>query len=240
MQIFEGRGRRGWRTLIPRHSTVAAYAALLLAAGGTAAAATGASFLLGHSNTAKATSGLTNSGKGVALSLKTSSAKYAPLSVSSKALVTNLNANYLDGLPSSAFGTTESANVSVPGTDCTVLVCSATVYGPVSGASVASGTEASVDTLTPLGATLVPRDLSVQVSTAPGAATVVVEVVVNDGSSTPLGCPITGSDTTCSLPVATGGIPAGSRVSIGIVTIVPPGVDLPAENVMTGFILASA
>jgi len=239
MRITQVRKRRGWRALIPRHSTVVAYAALVMATGGTAAAATGAPFLLGHANTEKATSGLANSGKGVALSLKTSSSKYAPLSVNSKAQVTNLNANYLDGLPASAFGSTESANVSLPGIDCALPVCQDAVFGPVSGAAEASGTQASVDTLTS-GTTAFPRDLSVQVTSAPGEATVIVLVSVNDGASTPLGCSITGSSTTCVAPVPSGSIPAGSRISIQIDTIVPDGVDLPAQNLMAGFILASA
>jgi hypothetical protein len=63
MQVLEKRSGRGWRALIPRHSTVAAYAALILAGGGTAAAATGGTFLLGHTNKAAATSRLTNTAR---------------------------------------------------------------------------------------------------------------------------------------------------------------------------------
>jgi hypothetical protein len=241
MQVLKGRKGRGWRVLIPRHSTVAAYAALILATGGTAAAATGATFLLGHSNTAKATSGLTNSGKGPALSLKTSSSKYAPLSVSSKALVTNLNANYLDGLPASSFGGTESANVSLPGVDCPVpSTCPTPLFGPVSGASDGTATVASADTLSP-GATVLPRDLSVQVTSAPGATEVVVVLVVNDnGSGSTFGCAITGSATTCTDAVSSASIPAGSRISLEILEVVPAMGSIQPENVMTGFILAPA
>jgi hypothetical protein len=57
MQITKKRSGRGWRVLIPRHSTVVAYAALILATGGTAVAATGAAFRVGHVNKAAATSG---------------------------------------------------------------------------------------------------------------------------------------------------------------------------------------
>jgi hypothetical protein len=69
--------------------------------GGTAVAATGGTFLLGKSNTASTTTTLTHA-KGTPLSLKAGSGK-APLAVNSKTKVTNLNADTVDGLDSSAF-----------------------------------------------------------------------------------------------------------------------------------------
>jgi hypothetical protein len=84
----------------PNHATVVAYAALVLALSGTAYAATGGNFILGQSNTAGATTKLTNNGSGPALSLKSTS---APLAVSNAKRVTNLNADLLDGFSSGAF-----------------------------------------------------------------------------------------------------------------------------------------
>jgi hypothetical protein len=82
----------------PKHATVIAYAALFIAMGGTAVAATGGSFILGHSNTAGSTSILKNNGTGPALSLKNGQAGFAPISVNgNKHLVPGLNANYLGG-----------------------------------------------------------------------------------------------------------------------------------------------
>jgi hypothetical protein len=72
--------------------------ALLLGTGG-AYAATGGNFLLGKSNSATKTTTLKNT-KGTPLAL---SGKGAPLKVSSKTKVANLNTDLIDGLDSSAF-----------------------------------------------------------------------------------------------------------------------------------------
>ncbi|MDQ1699047.1 MAG: hypothetical protein QOG34_910 [Frankiaceae bacterium] len=85
----------------PSHGTVVAYLALVLAMSGTAYAATGGAFILGHANTAGATSTLTTTAPGPALSLHAPSGKPA-LGVNTKAQITNLNANYLNGLSSTA------------------------------------------------------------------------------------------------------------------------------------------
>src|SRR5947209_11083395 len=85
----------------PSHSTVVAYAALVLAMSGTAVAATGGSFLLGRSNGAGATTSLTNHGKGAALRLTTHTLTTPPLAVGrNHTKVANLNADFLDGLTS--------------------------------------------------------------------------------------------------------------------------------------------
>lgn len=78
-----------------------AIAALVLGSG-SAFAATGGKFILGHSNSAGATSTLTSS-HGPALSLKASG---AALKVSNGSKITNLNADNLDGLDSTSFART--------------------------------------------------------------------------------------------------------------------------------------
>lgn len=88
----------------PRHGTIIAYAALLLAMGGTAVAATGGSFLLGHANSASQPTKLKNTGFGPALQLANGHGGSAPFTVSgNKHLVPGLNANYLGGHPASYF-----------------------------------------------------------------------------------------------------------------------------------------
>jgi len=83
----------------PSHGTVVAYVALVLAMSGTAYAATGGTFILGGANTAGATSTLTTTAPGPALSLRAPSGKPA-LAVNTKAQINNLNANLLNGLSS--------------------------------------------------------------------------------------------------------------------------------------------
>jgi hypothetical protein len=87
----------------PQHSTVVSYCALFVALGGTAYAATGGNFVLGHSNQAGQTSSLTNTGSGPALRLATHRGTTPPLAVSNDAKIARLNADELDGLSSTAF-----------------------------------------------------------------------------------------------------------------------------------------
>jgi hypothetical protein len=68
---------------------------------GTAVAATGGKFILGHSNTETSPSTLSNT-KGTALALK-SKPGTPPLSVNSSTKVSSLNSDRLDGLDGSAF-----------------------------------------------------------------------------------------------------------------------------------------
>lgn len=87
---------------ISRTSSFAMGAVVALVLGsGTAYAATGGKFILGSSNSATKTTTLTNS-RGTALSLKSKSGTPS-LAVSSSTKVTNLNADKLDNLDSSAF-----------------------------------------------------------------------------------------------------------------------------------------
>jgi hypothetical protein len=85
----------------PAHSTVVAYAALVLAMSGTAVAATGGIFLLGRANSAGRTTSLVNHGTGAALRVAAHNLTTAPLSVGRDTTkVHNLNADFLDGLTS--------------------------------------------------------------------------------------------------------------------------------------------
>lgn len=88
---------------LSRHTTVVAYLALFTALGGTAYAATGGNFVLGHANQAGKTSSLTNTGSGPALRLATRNGTTPALAVSNGAKIAHLNADALDGLSSSAF-----------------------------------------------------------------------------------------------------------------------------------------
>ncbi|BEP12796.1 hypothetical protein acdb102_11070 [Acidothermaceae bacterium B102] len=88
-----------------RTSTPATFAAgvvaTLVIGSGTALATTGGAFLLGHSNTVKATTVLTNT-HGIPLALRAKGGRPA-FSVNSKALIPNLDADLLDGQHASAF-----------------------------------------------------------------------------------------------------------------------------------------
>lgn len=87
----------------PSHGTVIAYLALFMAMSGTAVAATGGTFILGRANTASTQTVLSNSGTGPVLALSTRTGQ-APLAVSaSSGKATNLSADKLDGLDSTAF-----------------------------------------------------------------------------------------------------------------------------------------
>lgn len=76
---------------------------VVVGGGGIAVAATGGSFLLGKSNAANHATSLKSTGSGATLSLLASRAGQPPLSVSANSgKATNLNADKLDGLDSSA------------------------------------------------------------------------------------------------------------------------------------------
>jgi hypothetical protein len=85
-------------------------AAIVLTGGGVAAyAANGGSLLIGRSNTGTAATTLTNT-RGTPLSLRAKSSSYAPLAVNSSKVVTNLNADKLDGLHATSFAYAASAH----------------------------------------------------------------------------------------------------------------------------------
>jgi hypothetical protein len=91
------------RSLRPA-ALIAVVVALALGGTGIAGAATGRPFLLGQANSEKATATLTNT-KGTPLSLSAPVNK-APLKVNRKALVTNLNSQFVGGLSSTQLKTT--------------------------------------------------------------------------------------------------------------------------------------
>lgn len=78
-----------------------AYLALFMAMGGTAYAATGGPFILGHTNKAGQASTLQNTGSGTALHLVTNNGAAPPFTVSNGTKVGKLNADKLDGVDSS-------------------------------------------------------------------------------------------------------------------------------------------
>lgn len=81
----------------PSHSTVVAYLALFLATSGATYAATGGTFILGHTNTATTSTVLVNRGTGVALSLQARSGTPA-LAVGNAVKIRRLNADLVDGV----------------------------------------------------------------------------------------------------------------------------------------------
>lgn len=91
------------RRIRPLGFIVGFVAALVLTGGGVAAyAANGGSLLIGRSNTGSAVTTLTNTA-GTPLSLRARSSSYAPFAVNSSKVVTNLNADKLDGKTAADF-----------------------------------------------------------------------------------------------------------------------------------------
>jgi hypothetical protein len=115
---------RGFAMRRPSPSIVISLIALMFAMSGTAYAATGGTFILGKSNTARSVTGLANS-RGTALSLSSAKGK-PPLTVGNSVRVPKLNASYLDNTPASGFisgpGRARSRVVTVTGTQTVELV----------------------------------------------------------------------------------------------------------------------
>ncbi len=85
---------------------IGAVTILVLAANTVALAATGHGFILGKSNSANKETTLSRTTSGSVLSLHSKSSSNAPLTVNGRGKVTNLNADLLDGVGSSALKTT--------------------------------------------------------------------------------------------------------------------------------------
>jgi hypothetical protein len=102
------------RSLSPA-AVIAVTISLVVGGAGFADAATGGTFILGKANTEHSKASLSNS-KGTPLSLS-APANVAPLEVNGKALVANLNANYLGGLSASDLQPTGGDGFTAPGTD---------------------------------------------------------------------------------------------------------------------------
>jgi hypothetical protein len=128
----------------PSPSIVISCLALFVALGGSAYAATGGSFILGHANSESHTATLTNTGPGPALTLKSRPAA-ASLAVSSTKKVAHLNADRLDGLEAVQLQTTAyrfavptsgpftSATVTFPGLPAGRWLASYTIITTNSG-----------------------------------------------------------------------------------------------------------
>jgi hypothetical protein len=90
------------------------------------------------------------------------------------------------------------------------------MYAPVTGIATVTAVEGDVETLSP-NASLTAKDLSVRVTTAPGALSSVTVTLRDDGADTAVTCTVTGLGvTTCNSSAATATIAAGSRVSLKI------------------------
>jgi hypothetical protein len=106
-------------------TVIGAVTILVLAANSAVYAATGGKFILGHTNKASKVSTLKRTHSGVALNLVTKSSSNPPLATNGKGKVTNLNADMVDGLDSSALKTTAyvfTRNVSVATTAVVITV----------------------------------------------------------------------------------------------------------------------
>ena len=93
-------------------TVIGAVTILVLAANSVAYAATGGKFVLGKVNKARTVSTLKRTTNGPALNLVTKPTGTAPFSVNSNGKVTNLNADSLDGLDSSAFAPATKAPIA--------------------------------------------------------------------------------------------------------------------------------
>jgi hypothetical protein len=104
------------RTIRPVGFIAGFVAAIVLTGGGAAAyAANGGSLLIGRSNTGSATTTLTNTG-GTPLKLNAKSQSYAPLAVNSSKVVTNLNADKLDGITEAQLARAAGKTGNITGT----------------------------------------------------------------------------------------------------------------------------
>ncbi|HET8561005.1 MAG TPA: hypothetical protein VFL69_10835 [Marmoricola sp.] len=111
----------------------------LVLGSGTAYAATGGKFILGHANSASKTSTLTNT-RGTALALD-SKAGTPPLKVNRSVKVPNLNADKLDGKSSSAFALVAGKTGTITGSGYVVNDNSGTPMFIAAVATCPSGTK---------------------------------------------------------------------------------------------------
>jgi hypothetical protein len=78
-------------------STIGAATVLVVGLNAISYAATGSTFLLGGTNTAKKVTTIKNTGPGAVLNLQAKSSAYAPFTTNGKGLVGNLNSQFLSG-----------------------------------------------------------------------------------------------------------------------------------------------
>jgi hypothetical protein len=104
-------------------TVIGAVTVLVLAANSAVYAATGGKFILGHKNTASKVSTLKRTTNGAALKLVTKSSANAPMTVTGRGKVGNLNADEIDGLDSTALTTVPyvfTRLITTPTTDFTL------------------------------------------------------------------------------------------------------------------------
>jgi hypothetical protein len=215
--------------------------ALVVALSGTAYAAGGKSLILGHKNTATATTSLKDA-KGTPLALRAPAGK-PPLSVSNSKQIARLNATYLQGKTPASFGAVESARITnVPGEPSCVGTsnCFTRYFGAVSGISAATTTQGNVDSLSP-DEPMVIRNLSAVSTQTPFTDNAFqVSVSIGDGG-VGLTCLISGSETTCQDGKHAVTVPAGSRLSIGVFQDQSPeSMGSPGTDVLVGFTMSPA
>jgi hypothetical protein len=226
----------------PSPAIAVSMAAVVIALSGTAYAAGGKSLILGHKNTATATTSLKDA-KGTPLAL-TAPAGKPPLSVSNSKQISRLNATLLQGKTPAQFGAVESARITnVPGeSGCTEASnCFTPYFGAISGTSSPTTTQGDVDSLSP-DQPMVIRNLSVVATTAPGDDNVLqVGVSVNDSGGAVLTCLIEGSQTGCHDGTHAVTVAAGSRMSITVIHNQAPGSPgFPGTDVLVGFTMSPA
>jgi hypothetical protein len=127
------------------------------------------------------------------------------------------NATDLAGAPSTDYGAVLSGRVNGLGT-------SGQDFGAPSGISTATGSESSVQTMSP-NLPLKVRDLSVQLTAAPGTGN--ARIVTIDINGVGSGCLIAGSATSCTF-AGPASVPANTRLSIvdAVNTGTPAAADL--------------
>ena len=193
----------------PRHGTVVAYLALFVALGGTALA-TSQTFLLGATNRVNAATAVTNvkadgsqnaianplltlknlttTTGATALNLSVASG-HAPFTTNSSTKVTNLNADKLDGLDSTAFQRRVSGacatgtairSISSTGT----VTCQDARTNHIIGASGNLGADFSQQVTTHGGPVLVMFDGSGSRTVSQGAGPIQLDATIDQGTST--------------------------------------------------------
>jgi hypothetical protein len=119
------------------------------------------------------------------------------------------NAGKLDGLDSSAFG----AGFLTGHINGLTTVTNTNDTGAASGISTAGASDLPTVMLAP-NVPIIASDLSVRVSTPPGAGASRTFYIQIDTGPTAVSCPISGTSTTCNSGAASAVIPAGSVVEL--------------------------
>jgi hypothetical protein len=150
----------------------------------------------------------------------------APGKVTSAAFATGAeapNAATLAGAAPSDYGAVLSGRI-----DSLQTSIATSWFGSLSGISTASGTSGAVSTLSPNHA-LTARDLSVQLTQAPGAnASRKFLLVINGTAVGTIACVVSGLATSCNTGTATAAVPASSTIELEEVIGSPTALTAPA------------